>query len=81
MFGHEGMGAEGGAKGSGPDYAPTVQSGRAAGSRVQRRDPARRCVLGRLGGKRPTHRTAALSAVRQRRTPRGESHYPPGCKN
>lgn len=55
MFGHEGMGAEGGAKGSGPDYAPTVQSGRAAGSRVQRRDAARRCVLGRLGGKRPTH--------------------------
>lgn len=48
MFGHEGMGAEGGAKGSGSDYAPTVQSGRVPGSGVQRRDLVS-CVLGRLG--------------------------------
>lgn len=68
MFGHEGMGAEGGAKGSGPDYAPTVQSGRVAGSGVQRRDLARRCVLGRLRGKRPTHRTAALCCTAETNT-------------
>ena len=57
-----GDGSRGWDKRSGPDYTPhrAEQTGRGSGCRAQRRDSARHPVLGRLGGKGPTHHTASL---------------------